>query len=121
MCFYNQKRFSCGDWNWTRFAHRCDYEYRIGETCGIRLINETENCNSKCHLCKKIETKYRRRRAEEGRLGRWEREGTAMFASMDRARKAIMDLDIEIFIMQQEQLQTTIIPLWKLGGKRRVG
>lgn len=40
MCFYSQKRFSCGDWNWTPFAHRC--EYRIGETCGTRPVSETE-------------------------------------------------------------------------------
>jgi hypothetical protein len=38
---------------------------------------------------------------EEDRLERWKREGTALVASMDRACKVIMDLDVELFILQQ--------------------
>ncbi|KAJ5525397.1 hypothetical protein N7494_012047 [Penicillium frequentans] len=75
MCFYNQKRFSCGDWSWTSFAHRCNYEYRTGETCGMKLVNLTENEPTKCRICEKIETKFRRRSAEVDRLERWKREG----------------------------------------------
>ncbi|OQE45961.1 hypothetical protein PENCOP_c001G01741 [Penicillium coprophilum] len=103
MCFYNQKRFACGDWSWTSFAHRCNYEYRTGETCGMRLVNMTENEKTNCRLCEKIETKYRRRSAELDRLDRWKREGANLVASMDRSHKLIMDLEREIRSLQRER------------------
>ncbi|KAJ5273745.1 hypothetical protein N7478_008870 [Penicillium angulare] len=103
MCFYNQKRFSCGDWSWTSFAHRCNYEYRTGETCGMKLVNLTENEASNCRLCEKIETKYRRRSAEVDRLERWKREGATLVASMDRSKTLIKELDKEIYILQRER------------------
>ncbi|GKZ49627.1 hypothetical protein AbraIFM66951_002198 [Aspergillus brasiliensis] len=103
MCFYNQKRFACGDWSWTSFAHRCNYEYRTGETCGMRLVNMTEFETTLCRLCEKIETKYRRRSAEMERLKRWEREGSNLVASMDRSQKIIMELEKEIRQLQRER------------------
>ncbi|PYH93041.1 hypothetical protein BO71DRAFT_442022 [Aspergillus ellipticus CBS 707.79] len=103
MCFYNQKRFSCGDWSWTNFANRCNYEYRTGETCGMRLVNVTEHETTQCRLCEKIETKYRRRSAEMERLNRWKREGGTLVASMDRSQKLIMELDKEIRQLQRER------------------
>ncbi|KAJ5226108.1 hypothetical protein N7468_007333 [Penicillium chermesinum] len=103
MCFYNQKRFACGDFAWTNFAHRCNYEYRTGETCGIRLVNSTDVDANKCRICEKIETKYRRRSAEVERLDRWKREGSTLVASMDRSRKMIWELDQEIVQLQRER------------------
>ncbi|KGO41030.1 hypothetical protein PEX1_060410 [Penicillium expansum] len=103
MCFYNQKRYACGDWSWTSFAHRCNYEYRTGETCGMRLVNMTENEKTNCRLCEKIETKHRRRSAEVERLDRWKREGATLVASMDRSHKLIMDLEKEIRSLQRER------------------
>ncbi|OQD86463.1 hypothetical protein PENSOL_c087G03946 [Penicillium solitum] len=103
MCFYNQKRFACGDWSWTSFAHRCNYEYRTGETCGMRLVNMTENEKTNCRLCEKIETKYRRHSAEVDRLDRWKREGATLVASMDRSHKLIMELEKEIRSLQRER------------------
>ncbi|KAJ5129491.1 uncharacterized protein N7515_005530 [Penicillium bovifimosum] len=103
MCFYNQKRFACGDWSWTSFAHRCNYEYRTGETCGMRLVNATENDKNNCRLCEKIETKYRRRSAELERLARWKREGATLVASMDRSERLILDLEKEIRALQRER------------------
>ncbi|PLB39618.1 uncharacterized protein BDW47DRAFT_10894 [Aspergillus candidus] len=103
MCFYNQKRFACGDWSWTNFAHRCHYEYRTGETCGMKLVNVTDYENIQCRLCEKIETKFRRRNAEVERLNRWRREGGTLVASMDRSQKLIMELDREIGKLQIER------------------
>ncbi|EKV16438.1 hypothetical protein PDIG_07790 [Penicillium digitatum PHI26] len=103
MCFYNQKRYACGDWSWTSFAHRCNYEYRTGETCGMRLVNMTENEKINCRLCEKIETKNRRRSAEVDRLDRWRREGATLVASMDRSLKLIIDLEKEIRSLQRER------------------
>ncbi|PKY03046.1 hypothetical protein P168DRAFT_319593 [Aspergillus campestris IBT 28561] len=103
MCFYNQKRFACGDWSWTNFAHRCHYEYRTGETCGMKLVNVTDYENTQCRLCEKIETKFRRRDAEVERLNRWRREGGTLVASMDRSQRLIMELDREIGKLQIER------------------
>lgn len=69
----------------------------------MKLVNMTENESSKCRLCERIETKYRRRSAEIERLERWKREGATLVASMDRSRKLIMDLDKEIFMLQRER------------------
>ncbi|PYH77650.1 hypothetical protein BO82DRAFT_344338 [Aspergillus uvarum CBS 121591] len=103
MCFYNQRKFSCGDWSWTNFAHRCNYEYRTGETCGMRLVNETFNEKAKCRLCDKIDTKVRRRNAEVDRLTRWKREGGTLVASMERSQNLIKELDREIFQLEREK------------------
>lgn len=103
MCFYNQKRFSCGDWRWSSFAHQCNYENRTGETCGMKLVNMTEIENSKCRLCEKIETKFRRRSAEIDRLERWKRVGATLVASIDRSHNLITKLDKEICLLQRER------------------
>ena len=103
MCFYNQKHFSCGDWSWTSFAHLCSYEYRTVETCGMKLVNMTENENSKCRLCEKTETKFRRRSAEIDHLDRWNREGATLVASMGRSHNFIVQLDKEICVLQRER------------------
>ncbi|KAE8151395.1 hypothetical protein BDV25DRAFT_95098 [Aspergillus avenaceus] len=103
MCFYNQRRFACGDWSWTSFAHRCNYEYRTGETCGMKLVNVTENESSLCRLCEKIETKFRRRSAEMDRLNRWKRDGSQLPASIAKTQHAIMELDQEIRQLQRER------------------
>jgi hypothetical protein len=63
----------------------------------------TENDSSKCRLCEKIETKYRRRSAEVERLERWKREGGTLVASMDRSQRLIMELDREICLLKRER------------------
>ena len=89
MCFYNQRKFTCGDWAWANFAHQCNYEYRTGETCGMKLVNLTEYQSTQCRLCEKIETKFRRRSAELDRVQRWKREGNNLVASIDKAREIV--------------------------------
>lgn len=69
----------------------------------MRLVNLTEYEKTKCRLCDKIETKYRRRSAEVERLDRWKREGGTLVASMDRSQKLIMDLEKEICQLQRER------------------
>ncbi|KAL4804348.1 hypothetical protein BDV18DRAFT_29958 [Aspergillus unguis] len=103
MCFYNQKKFACGDCSWTNFVHQCNYEYRTGETCGIRLVNTTEFEKVKCRLCQKIETKHRRQGTEMDRLNRWKREGATLVASMDKSRQLVKDLEGEIIELTKER------------------
>lgn len=68
MCFFDQYRFSCGDWKWGHFRQHCARELRIGETCGLKLIMATIPVDHKCRLCEKIDAKMRRRNAEIERI-----------------------------------------------------
>lgn len=69
----------------------------------MRLVNITEFEPTKCRLCEKIDTKYRRRSAEIERLSRWRREGGTLVASMDRSQRLIKELEIEINRLQKER------------------
>ncbi|KAK2734618.1 hypothetical protein FQN57_001612 [Myotisia sp. PD_48] len=104
MCFYNQKKYLCGDWAWSTFATQCNHEYRLGETCGMKLVHSTEAVNTICKLCEKIETKLRRRAAEVERLNRWYREGSKYKASMERSQQIVKDLDEEIRQLDHERI-----------------
>ncbi|KAK2784269.1 hypothetical protein FQN52_009074 [Onygenales sp. PD_12] len=103
MCFYNQKKFSCGDWAWGTFAARCNHEYRMGETCGMKLVHNTENIQTQCKLCEKIETKCRRRNTELERIARWRREGGLMKASMEKSSLQVKELEQEIRQLEYER------------------
>jgi hypothetical protein len=97
MCFFDQHRFACGDWKWGHFRQHCAKEYRIGETCGMKLIMQTVPVGTKCKLCEKIDTKQRRRAAEVDRINRWQREGVKFRASIDKSMEAVKHLDREIY------------------------
>jgi hypothetical protein len=75
----------------------------MGETCGMKLINNTENIGAQCKLCDKIETKYRRLNAEIERLSRWRREGGVLKASMERSQNQIKDLEQEIRRLEHDR------------------
>ncbi|PYH96563.1 hypothetical protein BO71DRAFT_302299, partial [Aspergillus ellipticus CBS 707.79] len=105
MCFFNQKRFSCGDWVWTSFVHKCNTEMRADDTCITRLVNLTEHEATQCILCEKIQAKYRRRAVEVDRMNRWRREGSLLVASMDKCEREILRLDKEIGDIEMERDQ----------------
>jgi len=103
MCFFDQHRFVCGDWKWGHFRQHCNREYRIGETCGMKLVNQTYQLNTKCKLCEKIDTKMRRRATEYDRVYRWQREGNKFIASIERSMEIIGGLEREIQDLKMEQ------------------
>ncbi|EFE36396.1 uncharacterized protein ARB_05335 [Trichophyton benhamiae CBS 112371] len=103
MCFYSQKRFLCGDWAWGSFAAKCNHEYRMGETCGMKLVHNTENIQAICKLCEKIQTKHRRRNTEVERINRWRREGSVMKASMEKSQAMVKDFEQEISQLEHER------------------
>ncbi|KAH7093611.1 hypothetical protein FB567DRAFT_610181 [Paraphoma chrysanthemicola] len=105
MCFFDQHRFSCGDWKWGHFRHHCAKEYRMGETCGLKLVMETIPTATKCKLCDKIDTKMRRRAAEVDRIRRWQLGGTRFITSIDNATDLVKGLDHEIDGLEQERKQ----------------
>lgn len=109
MCFYDQYRFVCGDWKWGHFRQHCNKEYRIGETCGMKLVMSTVAVGQKCKLCEKIDTKLRRRQGEVERITRWQREGGKFRASIEKALEAISYLDQEVqelYCERTRRLQT---------------
>lgn len=69
----------------------------------MRLVNVTSFEPTKCRLCLKIETKYRRRDAEIDRLDRWKREGGTLVASMDRSQMLVRELECEINQLKVER------------------
>ncbi|CAI6331936.1 unnamed protein product [Periconia digitata] len=103
MCFFDQHRFACGDWKWGHFRQHCAKEYRIGETCGMKLIMQTIAVGQKCRLCEKIETKMRRRATEMDRIARWQREGHKFKASIEKSIDQVRSLDCEIYDLNCER------------------
>ena len=102
MCFFDQHRFSCGDYKWGHFRQHCNREHRTGETCGMKLIMSTIPVNTRCKLCEKIETKRRRRQRELDRINGWREASRAIVsqASQQKAQLLIEKLDREIEVIQ---------------------
>lgn len=103
MCFYDQHRFQCGDWKWGHFRQHCNREYRIGETCGMKLVMTTLPVQQKCKLCEKIDTKKRRRDAECTRIQRWQADGGKFRASIEKSMSQVQTLDMEIYTLTSER------------------
>jgi hypothetical protein len=101
MCFYEMFRFECGDWKWGNFKQHCNKEYRMGETCGMKLVLETFQQPTKCRLCEKYATKIRKRQAECDRIERWQRENKNP-ASIEKSYANIASLDEEIRLVYDE-------------------
>jgi predicted transcriptional regulator len=99
MCFYDQKRFACGDHRWGHFRQHCSKEYRTGETCGMKLVMETHPVQEKCKICVKVDIKRRAIRKEEKRIERWQREGfrhgpiEKVYSNIERLQEEIRDIE----------------------------
>ncbi|KAG8631368.1 hypothetical protein KVT40_000508 [Elsinoe batatas] len=115
MCFYDMVCYACGDWRWDKFRQRCSQEYRIGETCGRRLVGTSIPMANKCKICEKLEAKVRRRTAEYERVLRWQREGGKFKASIEKSIATIRELDIDIQRLAAQRTQN--VP-GALGGRR---
>lgn len=101
MCFYDLFKFSCGDCKWGHFRLHCNKEYRMGETCGVKIVMEVVNSQQKCRLCDKIDVKQRRRANECDRIARWKKDGGKFRASKERAEGVVKQLDDEILALDQ--------------------
>ncbi|KAK7224215.1 hypothetical protein V2G26_012218 [Clonostachys chloroleuca] len=75
MCYYRQIRWACGYWRWGCFHEQCEREYRIGETCGLMLVYETEQHPQFCAVCCQLQKKQRRYDKMWRDVCRWQREG----------------------------------------------
>jgi hypothetical protein len=96
MCFLDQHQYVCGDWKWGHFRQHYAKEYKIGETCGMKLILQTIPTGRRCKLCEKIDIKMKRHAAEVDRIERWQRVGQEFGASIEKSEGLVKGLDEEI-------------------------
>ncbi|KAK5996491.1 hypothetical protein PT974_01826 [Cladobotryum mycophilum] len=75
MCYFEQTRWECGYWRWGHFRQQCNKEYRMGETCGLKLVYETRIEAGVCKLCQDTDKKRRRLLKMQQDLARWKQEG----------------------------------------------
>ena len=101
MCFYDQFRFSCGDFKWGHFREHCSRESRVGETCGTKVVYAYHDVEYRCRHCIKFDSKMRRYSAERDRIARWSREGCRFAASIERAEDNVKSLEETIRKIQQ--------------------
>jgi hypothetical protein len=103
MCFFDQVQFTCGDWEWGHFKQHCNREYRIGKTCGMTLIMHAVQVDDECKVCKKIDTKMKRRAAEVERMRRTEGENQEDQATIAKSSEMLQTLGAEIYQLAQER------------------
>ena len=75
MCFYNQIVWTCGFWKWSAFQYQCHKEYRIGETCGLKLVCDVDYRDQPCKLCQHLAIKQRKAAKMQADIARWLCEG----------------------------------------------
>lgn len=95
MCFYDYYQHTCGDWKWGHFRRHCQAEYRRGETCGMRLMNNKLELDTKCTLCDKYEVKARKLKNRQEKFERM-RRNNELPATRGVLKKEIVDLTEEI-------------------------
>ncbi|KAI1485188.1 hypothetical protein F4809DRAFT_641068 [Biscogniauxia mediterranea] len=104
MCYFEQTRWNCGYWRWGHFRQQCTKEYRTGETCGLKLVYNTNQELDNCKLCKDIEKKQRKYKKLESDISRWHREGNRT-ATIEKAEKEKGEVSEAIHNMQYQHQQ----------------
>lgn len=75
MCYFDQVRWNCGYFKWGNFRQQCNKEYRTGETCGLKLVWDTDYKGVQCKLCDQMDKKQRRYDKMWQDVERWRKEG----------------------------------------------
>ncbi|KAF5025766.1 hypothetical protein F66182_2099 [Fusarium sp. NRRL 66182] len=101
MCYFEQTRWACGYWRWGHFRQQCNKEYRMGETCGLKLVYETKTEGDVCKLCHDTEKKQRRYDKMYRDVQRWQREGNRN-ATIERTCGEMNDVLGQIYRMKEE-------------------
>lgn len=105
MCYFDQTKWHCGYWRWGHFRQQCNKEYRIGETCGLKLVFDTICLNEVCKLCKDIDKKRRRYDKMQRDVERWQREDSKRNATIEKTCGEMQELSAQIYSMQQQHCQ----------------
>ncbi|KAJ2890467.1 hypothetical protein MKZ38_001851 [Zalerion maritima] len=106
MCYFEQTRWSCGYWKWGHFRQQCNKEYRMGETCGLKLVWETIYLQNPCKLCDDIAKKRRRIDKLEMDIARWQSEGNRR-ATIEKASADWQDIQNQISRMWDQHMERT--------------
>ncbi|KAH8889962.1 hypothetical protein GQ53DRAFT_722356 [Thozetella sp. PMI_491] len=104
MCFFEQIRWSCGFWKWGRFREQCTTEDRIGETCGLKLVFETNHSDDCCTLCKLIAKKTRRVTKMTQDIQRWKQDGNRP-ATVEKTQNDVAEILTSISRMVEQHTQ----------------
>jgi hypothetical protein len=104
MCYFEQTRWTCGYWRWGHFRQQCNKEYRMGETCGLKLVYETKPEPDACKLCHDIQKKQRRWDKMSRDIQRWHREGGKP-ATIERTTAEMNEVAGQIWRMTDEHAQ----------------
>lgn len=108
MCYFEQTRWQCGYWKWGNFRQQCNKEYRTGETCGLKLVYDTNYMPGNCKLCDQIEKKERRYNKMAQDVERWKREGNRK-ATIEKTEDDMQEVHVaieKIWGEHQEKLRT---------------
>lgn len=101
MCFFEQTRWKCGFWRWGHFRQQCNRECHIGETCGLKLVYETNQKKDSCKLCQDMAKKRRRYDKMYCDVQRWQREGNRN-ATIEMTCGEMHDIHVQIWCMEKE-------------------
>jgi len=107
MCFFDQTRWACGFWRWGNLRQQCTKEHRIGETCGLKLIFETDQRHGHCKTCEQVIRKQRRITKMKKDIARWRREGSRP-ATIEKTERDVVEV------------QRSISTLWEQHSKQHV-
>ena len=122
MCYYEQYRWECGDWKWGNFRRHCHAEYRMGETCGMKLVLNTNHQDGKCRLCENIDKKMRKYQKAKADYVRW-RPDPARQASAAKAWEDMGELEEEIKAMTADRharLNNVVNPRRAIASQTRI-
>jgi hypothetical protein len=100
MCYFDQVVWSCGYWKWGRFRQQCNKEYRIGETCGLKLVYERQEEAKKCKVCDQVtkkENRIARTTERMARLREWKH-----LASLERCEEEVASLKDAILRLREQ-------------------
>ncbi|KAI3570696.1 hypothetical protein IWW34DRAFT_774240 [Fusarium oxysporum f. sp. albedinis] len=100
MCYFDRVVWACGNWRWDKFRQQCNKEYRIGETCGLKLVYERRDEEKKCKICDQVtkkENRIRRTTERMARLREWK-----LLASLEKCEEEVDSLKNEILRLRQQ-------------------
>ncbi|KAK4148710.1 hypothetical protein C8A00DRAFT_19504, partial [Chaetomidium leptoderma] len=98
---FKRIQFRCGSWKWGRFREQCNKEYRIGETCGHKLVFQTQDIPRDCIACIKAAKKQLRAKKMMADIERWRRDGNRP-ATIERTEYDLDGLQRSISDLQNQ-------------------
>ncbi|KAF4472066.1 hypothetical protein FALBO_1025 [Fusarium albosuccineum] len=100
MCYFDQVVWPCGNWRWSSFRKQCNKEYRIGETCGLKLVYDRQDPKHPCVICRGITAKENRIRKTTEMMSRVRERG--FFATVERLQQELDVLTFELAGLREQ-------------------